>query len=56
MEIIMTSFKTSPLWVGSQYRDMRIGYGNYHDDKFAKMIFVNGVTIQGHKDRIWKSS
>ena len=53
--IMMTSLKTASLWVGSQYTDVSIGYGNYND-KFENIIIVGGVTIQGYEDRLWKLS
>ena len=55
MEIMMmTGLQRSSVWVGSHFRDIRIGYGNYYDDKFVKIISVGGVTLLGYKDRLWK--
>ncbi len=40
----------------SQYRDIRIEFGNHHDDKLTTIINEDGVTIQGYEDRFWELS
>ena len=37
--------------MGSQYREVSIGYGNYNDDKFVKIISMDRVIIsEGYRD------